>query len=499
MDFIVENRYQDLITVDSTKGEAIYELRVLRKWKCVDLSKPSFVGCVDLVLINIHGIKIHATIPKDLVPTFDERVIEGGVYLISSVDVRFNFGTHLPSYHRYKFVFTQNTIVDPATNSFIPDQGFELIEANDVRKKGSSFRYLVDVIGLITSAIHDNNFFHDGTMSQSVTFTLHDGRKSFLCEFSGKLVDEFTNCLKPHVDGLPILVLQFVKIGRSQGSVLVEGVQGLTRIFADPIDSVAVWNFKKSLVKFLSANFNYSGLYRPTTRVPVSYTMEFLKDHPIRTMAELKSNPELGYFIVNARLSDIVSFDPWWYAMCDCPRVFRGYIGDFQCTKCKADKWSPSPKVKLTFEVDDDTGSGLFRAFDNVMISVAAVKSSSKGIDADTFYKVFDGVLGKSLMFIVRKDRHEPDYITTTYEIIRVTDKATILEYFSDRGFSIVPSKVFKKKVNNSEELAVVTSTGYVSTTTDELINQYLSGINPGDPFAVDVASSSGSKRARDD
>jgi hypothetical protein len=77
------------------------------------------------------------------VPTFDERVVEGGVYLISSVDVRFNFGTHLPSYHRYKFVFTQNTIVDPATNSFIPDQGFELIEANDVRKKGSSFRYLV--------------------------------------------------------------------------------------------------------------------------------------------------------------------------------------------------------------------------------------------------------------------------------------------------------------------------------------------------------------------
>jgi hypothetical protein len=59
--------------------------------------------------------------------------------------------------------------------------------------------------------------------------------------------------------------------------------------------------------------------------------------------------------------------------------------------------------------------------------------------------------------------------------------------------------QVFKKKVNNSEELPVVTSTGYVSTTTDELINQYLSGINPGDPFAVDVASSSGSKRARDD
>jgi hypothetical protein len=90
-------------------------------------------------------------------------------------------------------------------------------------------------------------------------------------------VDEFTYCLKSHVDGLPVLVLQFVKIGRSQGflvfwklytesnlsyssffpkltyilgSVLVEGVQGVTRMFADPIDSVAVCNFKKRLPSF---------------------------------------------------------------------------------------------------------------------------------------------------------------------------------------------------------------------------------------------------------
>jgi hypothetical protein len=59
--------------------------------------------------------------------------------------------------------------------------------------------------------------------------------------------------------------------------------------------------------------------------------------------------------------------------------------------------------------------------------------------------------------------------------------------------------QVFKKKVNNSEELPVVTNTDNVTTTTDELINQYLSGINPSSPSPVDVPSSSGSKRARDD
>jgi hypothetical protein len=35
-------------------------------------------------------------------------------------------------------------------------------------------------------------------------------------------------------------------------------------------------------------------------------------------------------------------------------------------------------RVKLTLEIDDDTGSGLFRAFDHVMLTVAVVNSTSQ-------------------------------------------------------------------------------------------------------------------------
>jgi hypothetical protein len=65
------------------------------------------------------------------------------VYRLLDVDVRFNFGTLLPSYHRYKFVFTDATIVVPSTNSFIPAIGFSLIGAKDVRKNRNSFKYMV--------------------------------------------------------------------------------------------------------------------------------------------------------------------------------------------------------------------------------------------------------------------------------------------------------------------------------------------------------------------
>jgi hypothetical protein len=54
MEFIPENRYQDLIVVDSTKGDEVYEVRVLRKWKVVDPSRSNTLASVDLVFIDIH-------------------------------------------------------------------------------------------------------------------------------------------------------------------------------------------------------------------------------------------------------------------------------------------------------------------------------------------------------------------------------------------------------------------------------------------------------------
>jgi hypothetical protein len=52
-EFVPDNRYESLIAVDSTKGNGVYQVRVLRKWKVVDSSKPSTLGYVDLVLIDI--------------------------------------------------------------------------------------------------------------------------------------------------------------------------------------------------------------------------------------------------------------------------------------------------------------------------------------------------------------------------------------------------------------------------------------------------------------
>jgi hypothetical protein len=74
---------------------------------------------------------------------FDSQIEEGKVYIMSSLMVRFSFGTVMPTYHRYKFVFNEETKVIPSENSSIPIHGFSLIGADSVLSKRKCFRYLV--------------------------------------------------------------------------------------------------------------------------------------------------------------------------------------------------------------------------------------------------------------------------------------------------------------------------------------------------------------------
>jgi hypothetical protein len=83
-------------------------------------------------------------IPKNVMSAFADQVVEGRVYRVSSLTVRFNFGSLLPSYHRYRFVFNENTVVEPSPNCFLPIYGLSLIGPESVHKRrGCEFAYMI--------------------------------------------------------------------------------------------------------------------------------------------------------------------------------------------------------------------------------------------------------------------------------------------------------------------------------------------------------------------
>jgi hypothetical protein len=105
------------------------------------------------------------------------------------------------------------------------------------------------------------------------------------------------------------------------------------------------------MVDYLGRSLDYDGVFRSSCRSSASHTLDFIKDYPVKTLAELQNDPQLGIFVVNARICGIVNFDPWWYPICDCPRIYQKYLGSFHCTKCSASKFIASPKYWLNFIV----------------------------------------------------------------------------------------------------------------------------------------------------
>jgi hypothetical protein len=99
-----------------------------------------------------------------------------------------------------------------------------------------------------------------------------------------------------------------------------------------------------SLVRYLTTSPDYGGLNALSAAGTISHTLDFLKDYPVKSITDLKCSEELGVFVVNARMMDIVGVDPWWYPVCGCRKIFEKYIGAFHCTKCREPIYDVVPK-----------------------------------------------------------------------------------------------------------------------------------------------------------
>ncbi|KAK2436016.1 replication factor A protein [Trifolium repens] len=263
----------------------------------------------------------------------------------------------------YKFEFNEDTVVVPSTNSFIPRYALSLIR---------------DVVGVVTSVVHDKNVFVHGGITETVRFNLNDESTTFLCELYGDYVQEFRNLLKSSSDGLPILVLQFVELAMSRGNRLVKSIKNVTRMFFSPATVVDVVNFRK--------------------------------------------------------------------------------------------------RVKLTFKVDDESGTGLVKAFDGAFLNFVELNLFSNGISADWLYGAFNGILGKSLIFVIKKTVHEPNFIDSAFELVRVVDHPSVFSYYTDDGYVLIPSKRITSTVCSAAKPKCVVNPPPCTTTTTEMIREYLNG-----------------------
>jgi hypothetical protein len=77
----------------------------------------------------------------------------------------------------------------------------------------------------------------------------------------------------------------------------------------------------------------------PTIDKPVGFNLE--TTYQCKTISQFREDPELGIFVINARLADMSGVNAWWYPVCRCDVIIESYLGSFFCDKCHATDFQP--------------------------------------------------------------------------------------------------------------------------------------------------------------
>ncbi|KAJ1383186.1 Nucleic acid-binding, OB-fold, partial [Sesbania bispinosa] len=98
---------------------------------------------IDMVLIDVEGGKIQASIRKPMMKKFKNAIVEGGVYTMINFGVIRSAGNYRAAKHEYKLLFSGKTRLFPAQTELIPLNGLSLVNTEDVFKTNGDSNYLI--------------------------------------------------------------------------------------------------------------------------------------------------------------------------------------------------------------------------------------------------------------------------------------------------------------------------------------------------------------------
>lgn len=70
---------------------------------------------------------------------------------------------------------------------------------------------------------------------------------------------------------------------------------------------------------------------QPNMKMSDNVSMSFNKMYPKKTIKELLSTSEGGYFVVCARIVGFIRVDQWFYPVCDCNSFMGNEFGFYLC------------------------------------------------------------------------------------------------------------------------------------------------------------------------
>ncbi|XP_039688315.1 replication protein A 70 kDa DNA-binding subunit C [Medicago truncatula] len=309
-------------------------VRVVRLWRIMSSLVRGRVIFMEMVLLDQDGNRIQATIPPDCVDRFQNTFHENRVYMFSNFKVLPNDRSTRVTSHNHRLKLWEETVVVNHDGYIIQRFGFSFFSSAQILEHQHGCGHLIDVFGLLTSLHYD--FVVDARQNLATI-----ARGTIECVLYGRFIGFFKGLLSRFGSALPVVVIQFAKICKERGRVVVRSVRDISRIMLDPpVAEVARW--KNGLV--LSLRRYDIDRVHVNPSINEFESSQFNRSFPRKTLEGLLATPEEGLFVVLAKVVDLYHVEKCWYALCRCGRLMNQGTGLYVCGQCNLTNFNISCK-----------------------------------------------------------------------------------------------------------------------------------------------------------
>ncbi|XP_020879663.1 replication protein A 70 kDa DNA-binding subunit B-like [Arabidopsis lyrata subsp. lyrata] len=403
------------------------QVRVLHTWKTFT---TKFGETFDMVLSDVKGKKIHASVKREHLNRFEKLMVPGEWKAIENFGLTYSTGQFKATDHRYKMGFMAQTRVvrmDPLSDSYY----LSLTPFNDVLTAGLNQNYLIDVVGQIVNVGEMETIDVQNKPTKKIDFELRDHTDERLpCTLWGSFAEQVFSACEASAGEMVICLVRYAKIKTYKDVRSISNAFNTSQILINP-DIPEIVAFKESLPKDgLALTLLES---KPKQEMIELTTGDFYLQFPKKTIKEVAEMFDTGRVKVLCTIYDIDRDWSWYYIACrKCNKkvskvVTTSLKPQFWCDSCRSPVCNVVARYKLHVKVMDSTGEMKLMLFDSMASEIVGCPANSlldgsfdEFEDPENLPDAIRHLTGKTYQYLVCVENENVWNGLDTYKVSRV-------------------------------------------------------------------------------
>ncbi|XP_056856654.1 uncharacterized protein LOC130512459 isoform X1 [Raphanus sativus] len=353
----------------SGRCSAVVEARLLRFWEARNVKRGGELMWADLLLVDVNGTIMQASISSNRLPRYQEQLIAGTMFSISGFDVARcaqNFRLTDSSLHiRFSETTSFKELSDPV--SPLPTEAFRFRNQSELHGLANTNSHLPDIIGEILGVRSTVTDPPEAKNRVMVTIRLDSDDTVTLSLFDSQAV-AFHMQLESMRDDPKVIVATSINPKLVGGRLFLNATSG-THVYFDKQTDAG------------SARF-YQLVARDTGLPSAAPLLRSYAKVEKMTIAELSNfvvtaaSQEID-FLCTGKVVRVEAEKGWCYVACSkCSKKLQRSSSALVCGRCDNSHAIGTLRYRVETVISDDSGEGTFVWFDGVMTKLHSLRAS---------------------------------------------------------------------------------------------------------------------------